>query len=143
MAPSAERSIERMAAVEEREHGIAAHADFFEGAADAEIASRGDQPFFEGGNRIVSAPSLKINFRQVEIELCVIVFHADGFAAKRFGIAKAFFSECSQQASIRKIKRIFWCNPQGAPGVEQSFVSVAVAQVLEAFLEIGHPRVRR
>lgn len=107
--------------MQEGEHRSAAHADFFEGATNAEIASGGYQPSFERGDRLRSASGLVINFRQIQIKLGVIVFHSQRFAAERFRVAKSFFGERREQTCVRKIKWIFRCDAQSAPGVLQSF----------------------
>ena len=73
MAPFPERAVHRMAAVQEREHRRPAHSDFFERAPDAEIASRRNQPFFKGVDRFGRASGLVVHFRQIQIELGVVV----------------------------------------------------------------------
>ena len=113
---SAEGAIHRMAAMQESEDRSTAHADFFKGATDAEIASGGDQPSFEGGDRFRGASSLVIHFRQIQIKLRVIVFHSQRFAAERFRIAKSFFGERREQARCTKDKMDFWVRCPGRAG---------------------------
>jgi hypothetical protein len=141
MTPSSQCAIHRVAAVQERQHRSAPHANPLESAADAEIASRRHQPFLERTDRFTRASRLLIHLGQIQIKLRVVYFHSQRFAAESFAVAVSPFGESCEQPGVGKIKRILWRNTQGASGVKQSFVGIPVAQMLEAFLEIAHSRI--
>jgi hypothetical protein len=100
---SSQRTIHRMAAVQESEHRHSPHADFFERSPDAKISSRRYQPFFQSGNRLGRASGLVINFRQIQIQLGMVVLHPQRLAAQRFRVAESFFGQRGQQAGVGKI----------------------------------------
>ena len=106
MAPFSQGRIQRVATVQESKHRRPAHSDFFKRPANPEIASCGDHTFFQGLNRFRRSSSLVVNLGKVQIELGVIVFHSQRFAAERFRVSEALFRERGQQPRIRKVKRV-------------------------------------
>ena len=141
MAQSSEPRVDRVAAVQERKHGLPAHSDFFKRAANPKIASCGYQPFFQCLNRFRSSSGLVINLRQVQIQLRVVVLHSQRFPAQTFAVSEAFLGKCGQQARIRQVKRVLGSDSQRAPRVLQSFISMAVAKMFQAFFKIIHSRI--
>src|SRR5580700_9789521 len=107
MTQLAKRAIDRMAAMQEREHWRATHSDAFKRAANAEIAAGREQSLLERLDGFRRAPRLVIHLRQIQIQLRVIAFHADRFAAQILSIAEAAFRHGCEQSGIRKVERIF------------------------------------
>jgi hypothetical protein len=141
MAQPSELRVDRVAAMQKRKHWWPAHSNLFQRPANPEIAPCGYQPFFQCLNRFRSSPGLVINFRQVQIKLRVVVLHSQRFAAQAFAVSKAFLGKRSQQACVGKVKRVFGSDSQRAPRVLQSFISMAVAKIFQAFFEIIHSSV--
>ena len=138
MAQPSELRVDRVAAMQKRKHWWPAHSNFFQRPANPKIAPGGYQPFFQCLNRLRSPSSLVINFRQVQIKLRVVVLHSQRFAAQTFAVSKAFLGKRSQQARVRQVKRVLRSDSQRAPRVLQSFISMAVAKMFQAFFKIIH-----
>lgn len=77
--------------MQERKDGIAPRAYAFQRAPDAEIAARRDQSFFEDLDRFLRPSALLIDFRQVQVQLSVVMAERKSFAAKVFRVGEASF----------------------------------------------------
>ena len=127
--------------MQESENRHAPYADLLECSPYSEVPARRNQSFFECGNGFGRTPGLVIHFRKIQVQLSVIVFHAQSFATKRFGVTKPLFSQRSEQARVGQVKRIFGGDAEGAPRVLKSVFRLSVAEVLEALLEVVHSSV--
>jgi len=143
MAQFAEPRIDRMAAVQERKHWRPAHSNFFQRSANSKIAACGYQPFLQRLNRFRGSSRLVINLRQIQIQLSVIVLHAQRFPAQTFSVSEPFLRERGQQACVGKIKRVLGSDAKGAPRVLKRFVSMAVAKIFQAFFKVVHSSICR
>jgi hypothetical protein len=141
MAPLSERAIHRVAAVQERDHRFAPGADFLERPANPEIAARGHQALFERRDRLLGPAGLLVHLGQIQIELGVIVPHPHRFLAEGFRVAISLLSDRGQQAGVGEVERVLRRSTQGAPGVEEGILCMAVAQLLETFLEVVHASI--
>lgn len=143
MAQFSQPRVDRMAAVQERKHGRAAHSNFLQRSANSKIAPCGYQPFFQRLNRFRSSSSLVINLRQVQIQLRVVVLHAQRFPAQAFSVSKTLLGKRGQQACVGKVKRVLGSDAEGAPRVLKRFISMAVAKIFQAFFKVIHSSVCR
>lgn len=67
MAKASQCAIQGVAAVEERQYRTAANTKAFEGAANAEVASRGDEALFERCDRFRGAASLNVHIGKIQV----------------------------------------------------------------------------
>jgi hypothetical protein len=116
-----------MAAVQEREQGLAACTDFLQRATNAKVAARGHQSFFKRIDRVLRPAILLVDFGEIQVELGVIVPHPECFLAQRFPIAETLFGNGCKKSCVGKIEWVFGSYAQGATGVKKSFAGVPVA----------------
>jgi hypothetical protein len=107
VAQAAQHPIDRVIPMQEIQQRSAPHSNPFQGTPDAEITPRGNHPFFECFNRVGSSAGLVVHFRQIQVELRVVAFQVERFAAERFRIAETAIGHRCQQAGIGKVKRVF------------------------------------
>jgi hypothetical protein len=115
-----------MAAVQEREQGLAASTDLLQRATNAKIAARGDQSSFKRVNCVLRPAALLVDFGEIQVELGVIVPHPQCFLAQRFPIAKALFGNGCKESRVGKIEWVFGSYAQSATGVKKSFAGVPI-----------------
>jgi len=96
------------------DHGFAARAYFLERPAKAKIAAGGHEALFERRYRFLRSSGLLIDLGQIQVELGVIVSHAQSFLAESFAIGIALLSDRRKQTCVGKIERVFRGNPERA-----------------------------
>lgn len=130
-----------MAAVQKPDDRGSSQPNLLEGAPNTKIPARRHQPLFKSIDCVRRSSRLLVNVRQVQVQLGVVAPHSQCLPAESLCVAKPSFRERSQQPRIGKIKRVFWSNTEGAPGVLKGFFRTPITQILQTLLKVRHPSI--
>src|ERR1700687_986857 len=93
------------------------------------------KPSSEDIGRVLFAVSGNVNFREIQVELCLAPVHAHGGVAKLFRLCPFLLCRRDGNTHIRNIEGIFRFLIEGGPEMGQSLARIASAQEREAGAE--------